>query len=91
MRDGLARLGDLFDARHAFFSRRPLHRARRVHSVSLVLTRRLTVGATGSVDRINDSDVLLLVRANLEVHLAVAKREEGEIFTGADTVTRVEL
>ena len=65
--------------------------ARRVHRLALILTRRLTVGATGTVDRIDDGDELLLVRANLEHDFAVSEREEGEILPGADAVAGVEL
>lgn len=82
---------DLLHAVHALLRRRASDRARGVHGVTLILARRLPIRTTGSIDSIDDGDVLLLVRAHLEVNLAVAKGEEGEILAGTDTVARVEL
>jgi hypothetical protein len=51
----------------------------------------LTVRATGSVDGIHHGDKLLLVGANLEHDLTLAKRVEREILTRTDTIPGVEL
>jgi len=64
---------------------------RRVHLAALILTRRLTILATGSVDSIHHGDKLLLVGANLELDFAIAKRVEREILARTDTIAGVEL
>ena len=84
---------DAFDGRRvdAFLSSGAKDGTRRVHRAALILARRLTVLATGSVDGVHHGDKLLLVGANLKLDLTLAKRVEREILTRTDTIPGVEL
>ena len=84
---------DALDRRRvdSFLSRGAKDGTRRVHRATLILTRRLTVLATGSVDGVHHGDKLLLVGANLEHDFAVAKRVERKVLTSTDTIAGVEL
>ena len=65
--------------------------ARRVRLPALLLTRRLSVLATATIDGVDDGDKPFLIRADLELDLALAKGVQGEIFPRAHAVAGVKL
>ena len=65
--------------------------ARRVRLPALLLTRRLSVLATATIDGVDDGDKLFLIRPDFELDLALAKGVQGEIFPRAHAVAGVKL
>jgi len=92
-RNESSRLLDALDARsgHALLETGAEDGARRVHGAALVSAGRLAVLATATVDGVDDGDKLLLIGANLELDLTVAKRVQGEILTRTDAFAGVKL